>query len=261
MYYIGLDSGSTTTKGVLFDGERLIKKVLIPTTHRPKESMEAAYAELAEGLDPSELYTVSTGYGRDLLAAADKRITEITCHGKGAAYLGQTIGEDIGMIIDIGGQDSKVICLDRDGNIVDFLMNDKCAAGTGRFIEVILKLLKTDIQQMDAYVQGHFPMKISSMCTVFAESEVISLLADSAQGGGIALGVLHSICDRTANFAKRLPVSRTVYFSGGLAQSQTMTELLQHKMGHTVITHELAQYTGAIGAAVIGSKKQGLKRF
>jgi len=248
MLSIGIDSGSSTTKGVLFDGERIIEKVILPTGANPKRTMNEIYNTLKKDRD---VYTVTTGYGRGLLEFSNKQVTEITCHGKGAAFLHQGIGA----VIDIGGQDSKVILLDRDQNIKDFLMNDKCAAGTGRFVEVIMRILHQDLCDLDQYVVNASPVKISSMCTVFAESEVISLLAQDHSGDAIAKGVISSICDRTAIFAKRLPLEGTVFFSGGLAQFMAMRSELEGKLGLEVVTHELAQYVGAVGAAVIGFKK------
>lgn len=251
MYYVGIDSGSTTTKGVLFHEETLVRTLLIKTTHRPKESIKKVYEELVAGLDLSDVSVVTTGYGRALLEESHKKVTEITCHAKGAAYLGSQLGARVRTVIDVGGQDSKVIYLDENSNVTEFLMNDKCAAGTGRFVEVILKLLKQDLETMDDYVRGSFPMKISSMCTVFAESEVIGLLSENAGGGSIALGVLHSIGERTANFAKRGPVGEDLFFSGGLSMSQSMRSILEEYLGLKVWHHPLSQYAGAIGAALI----------
>lgn len=248
MYIIGIDSGSTTTKGVLFDGHEIKEKIIRTTGGSPRRTMAEIY-QLLKG--DREVYTVATGYGRELLPEADKVVTEITCHGKGAAYL----EKDIDGIIDIGGQDSKVILLDRDSNVIDFLMNDKCAAGTGRFIETIMRVLHQDIEDLDEYVRMAKPVKISSMCTVFAESEVISLLANSQKGDDIAMGIIHSICERTANFARKLPIQKKIYFSGGLAKSEIIKQVLEEKLGMTVVTNPIAQYTGAVGAALIGHHK------
>lgn len=248
MFSVGIDSGSSTTKGVLFDGSKILKKIIVPTGVNPRRTINELHEELSSG---RQVYTVSTGYGRELLASADKKVTEITCHGKGAAFLCPTVKS----IIDIGGQDSKVIMLDRDKNIVDFLMNDKCAAGTGRFVEVIMRILHEDISDLDKYVKGHEPTSISSMCAVFAESEVISMLANDKSGNSVAMGVVDSICSRTAIFSKRLPIEGDVFFSGGLAQSTVFKNTLEAKLGITVKTHELAQFVGSIGAAIIGYGK------
>lgn len=245
MFSIGIDSGSATTKGVIFDGERIIEKIILPTGANPRRTIEKVY----DILHKDDAYTVTTGYGRNLLKSSDKQVTEITCHGKGAAFL----DKDISAVIDIGGQDSKVILLDRDLNIKDFLMNDKCAAGTGRFIEVIMRLLQEDLCDFDSYVSDAKGTKISSMCTVFAESEVVSLLAQDVSGPSIAVGIIESISKRISTFAKRLPIEKKVFFSGGLAQIESMKMAIEKELGLEVVTHEDAQFAGAIGAAVIGS--------
>lgn len=247
-YTLGIDSGSTTTKGVLYDGKDIVKTLIIKTAAKPKESIYKVFNEL---YNDSVKYVVSTGYGRNLLKEADKKITEITCHAQGAAFL----NPDIRSVIDIGGQDSKAILLDRSLNVVDFLMNDKCAAGTGRFIDVMMRILEEDINNIDEFVQGKTPVNISSMCTVFAESEIISLLANDVDRGDIALGVVHSISKRTSNFAQRLNIEGDVFFSGGLATSKVFKETLESYLNKKVHTHKLSQFAGAIGAAVIGFRK------
>lgn len=245
MFTIGIDSGSTATKGVLFDGERVVEQLLLPTGVNPSHTMRDMHQMLR---GEREAYTVTTGYGRDLLKTAEHKVTEITCHSKGAAFLGQGIDA----IIDIGGQDSKVILLDRGQNVMDFLMNDKCAAGTGRFVEVVLRILQKDFCDLDEYIRHSTPTKVTSMCAVFAESEVISLLAQQVENASIARGVIESICERTAVFARRLPIKGRIFFSGGLAQSEIMRSVLEQHLGLTVMTHPMAQFAGAIGAAIIG---------
>lgn len=175
MLQLGIDSGSTTTKGVLVENGEIVEKILFPTSARPQESILNVYQHLhRDGVDR----TITTGYGRELLGQADKKVTEITCHAKGAAYL----KPGIQAIIDVGGQDCKAILLNQHGQVIDFLMNDKCAAGTGRFIEMMMRTLDAPIEELDQLVQGHTPANISSMCTVFAESEIVSLLATGAEG-------------------------------------------------------------------------------
>lgn len=253
MWSIGIDSGSSTTKGVLFDGQNIIDQKIVLTGANPKRTMEEIHGYLKErAVDHDKsIYTVTTGYGRDLLSASDKKVTEITCHGLGAAFL----QKDVRTVIDIGGQDSKVILLDRDGNVCDFLMNDKCAAGTGRFVEVIMRLLHQDLCDLDTYVHEASPTKISSMCTVFAESEVVGLLAQDVAGSSIASGVIHSICERTTTFARRLPLEGKVFFSGGLAQSNFFKSCIETYLKLDVKVDPNSQFAGAIGAAVIGYKK------
>ena len=249
MITLGIDSGSKTTKAVLYNGKEVFKKALVPTSANPRKSLYGLYQQF---YSDQVTQTIVTGYGRDLLKEADYQVTEITCHGRGSVFL----NPDISGIVDIGGQDSKVILLNRDNRITDFLMNDKCAAGTGRFIENILAILEIDINRLDAFVESHHPVHISSMCTVFAESEVISLLAKDVPPGDIALGIIHAIAQRTAHFASRLPLGETVFFSGGLANSKTITKILEDYLEKPVKTHSLGQYAGAIGAAVIGWEKE-----
>ncbi len=248
MWSIGIDSGSCTTKGVLYDGSNIVESIIMPTGANPRKNLNKLYEQLKGERD---VYTVTTGYGRQLLPQADKVVTEITCHGKGASFL----DNDIQGVIDIGGQDSKVILLDKQAYVKDFLMNDKCAAGTGRFVEVIMRILQEDIDALHTYVEGAEGTKISSMCTVFAESEVVSLLAQDISGPSIAKGVIDSICDRTAIFAKRLPIEGKIFFSGGLSQTNVIRKTLEEKLQLEVVTHDMAQFAGAIGAAIIGYDK------
>ncbi|MDT2830433.1 acyl-CoA dehydratase activase [Vagococcus carniphilus] len=243
MRVIGLDSGSTTTKGVLMEDDVIINQALVLTAGNPKKAMSDILETL--GFD-EETKLVTTGYGRKLVDA-DKCITEITCHAKGAKYL----NPDITSIIDIGGQDSKTIKLDSFGQVEEFNMNDKCAAGTGRFVEVLMRILGEDIDHLDDFVKDAEPIKINSMCTVFAETEVISLTAKGEAREDIALGVLHSICHRIhGQYLKISPKqNELVFFSGGLSSSVAMKEILEDFTGRQLRTHPLAQYTGAIGAA------------
>lgn len=247
-YTLGIDSGSTTTKGVLFDGNEIVETLIIKTAAKPKESIYKVFNKL---YSDKVKYVVTTGYGRKLLKEANKQVTEITCHARGAAFL----NPNIRAVIDIGGQDSKAILLDKSLNVVDFLMNDKCAAGTGRFIDVMMRILEEDINNIDEFVTNKTPVNISSMCTVFAESEIISLLANDVDRGDIALGVVHSISKRTANFANRLNLEGDIFFSGGLANSKIFKDTIESYLNKNVYTHKLSQFVGAIGAAVIGWQK------
>ncbi|MEG0254050.1 MAG: acyl-CoA dehydratase activase [Vagococcus sp.] len=243
MRVIGLDSGSTTTKGVLMEDDVIKNQALVLTAGNPKKAMADILDQL--GYD-KETLLVTTGYGRRLVEA-DKCITEITCHAKGAKFL----NPDITSIIDIGGQDSKTIRLDSFGQVEEFNMNDKCAAGTGRFVEVLMRILGEEIDHLDTFVNNAEPIKINSMCTVFAETEVISLTAKGESREDIALGVLHSICHRIhGQFLKISPKKEElIFFSGGLSGSKEMKKILEDFTGNKLVTHPLAQYTGAIGAA------------
>ncbi|WP_374111481.1 acyl-CoA dehydratase activase [uncultured Clostridium sp.] len=247
-YTLGIDSGSTYTKGALFNGKEIIRTFKIRTSAKPKETIYKMYNTL---YNEKVKFIVTTGYGRALLEESNKQVTEITCHAQGAAFLNPRTRT----IIDLGGQDCKAIKLDNSLNVVDFIMNDKCAAGTGRFIEVMMRILEEDIGNIDNFVKNKNKVNISSMCTVFAESEIISLLAKDIDRGDIALGVLHSIGKRTASFSKKLSTDDVVFFTGGLANSKSFKEILSLYLNHTVFTHDLSQYAGAIGAAIIGYRK------
>jgi predicted CoA-substrate-specific enzyme activase len=249
MYSIGIDSGSTTTKGILYNGD-IVKKIIMKTSVKPRESILSTYKELSSGIKEKP-YLVVTGYGRELADFADKRITEITCHGKGAKFL----CHNVKTVIDIGGQDSKAIKLDRDGNLVDFLMNDKCSAGTGRFLEVIVNTLDADMNLIDSLVKGAKPHPISSMCTVFAESEVISLIAKEIPREEILSGILSSIAKRTSSFVSKLRIEDEVFFTGGLSKSLEFKKRLEEFLNIEIKVSPLSQYAGAIGAAVIGFTK------
>ena len=249
MLTLGIDCGSTTTKGVLLDGNDIVETAILPTSARPRERMAELYARLYR---PGVQSTVATGYGRALLPQADRQVTEITCHARGAAFL----CPGISCVVDIGGQDCKAILLDKGGFVADFAMNDKCAAGTGRFIEMMCRILDCDLDEIDEFVRECSPVEITSMCTVFAESEIISLLAEGHERGDIALGVVRSICRRTAYFAQRLSPSAEVFFSGGLARFGVFRAALEEFIGLPVRTSEMSQYAGALGAALIGQKKR-----
>ena len=249
MYSIGVDSGSVATKGVLFDGEKIVKKIIVPTGWSPMTTANEVYEKLKEGIPEEEIKkVVGTGYGRGVMDFADKKVTEITCHSKGIHF----INNDVRTILDIGGQDSKVINLDADGNVVNFLMNDKCAAGTGRFLEVTSNILGSDITKIDKLARGNNPVNISSMCTVFAESEIVSLLAQNVPTGEVAAGILKSIANKSTSMLSRGEIVDKVAFTGGLAKSSELVRMVSEIIGKEIFLAEDTQIIGALGAAVIG---------
>ncbi|MFW0764467.1 putative 2-hydroxyacyl-CoA dehydratase activator YjiL [Trabulsiella odontotermitis] len=249
---VGIDSGSTATKGVLLEGNTLLRRFLCPTPFRPAQAIEQAWRELSDDLAERPFLTL-TGYGRQLVDFADKQVTEISCHGLGARLLMAKTRT----VIDIGGQDSKVIQLDEDGNLTDFLMNDKCAAGTGRFLDVISRTLGASVEELDALVAGVEPHAITSMCTVFAESEVISLRSAGIAPDAILAGVINAMARRSANFISRLTSQGPVLFTGGVSHCHAFTRMLSAHLGAEVNTHPDAQFAGAIGAALIGQRQRG----
>lgn len=155
-------------------------------------------------------------------------------------------------IIDIGGQDSKAISIDEQGNVIDFVMNDKCAAGTGKFLEVTINSLGEDINQLDELTKNTEPQEINSMCTVFAESEVISLLSEGASKESVALGIVEAIANRAQVLLSKVPVNQQILFTGGLAKSRRIKKVLSDTLGREVITSSNSQIAGALGAAIIG---------
>jgi predicted CoA-substrate-specific enzyme activase len=251
MISIGIDVGSVAAKAVAFDGQNVIAYDIMPTGWSPRDTGIALFERLMNKAQISKdniKTIVGTGYGRVSLSFIDHKITEITCHGKGAHYL----NSEIRTVIDIGGQDSKVIRLDEKGNIKEFLMNDKCAAGTGRFLQVMAHALEIDISQLSDIARGAEAQNINSMCTVFAESEVISLMASGASKESIAAGLLQSVCKKTYSLVSRVGVEDKVFFSGGVSKNELLGKLLSEKLETEVISSELSQFIGAIGASVIG---------
>lgn len=250
MYSVGIDSGSVATKSVLFNGE-IVQKVIIPTGWSPKNASKEAVDLL---LDKASIkrnqikIIIGTGYGRVSMPFADKTVTEITCHGKGAHF----INNRVRTILDIGGQDSKVICLDDNGNVIDFSMNDKCAAGTGRFLQVMCNNLGIDVEELDVLTDNVYPEPITSMCTVFAESEVISLLAKGVPKEQIASGIVHSIANRGASILSKVNAYDDISFTGGVAKSKVIRNVIEKKIKRPLYAPVESQIVGALGAALIG---------
>lgn len=252
MYYIGIDIGSVACKGVLFKN-KIIDKRLAPTGWNPQKSGEETldYLMQANNLKAEDIKSVvATGYGRVSQQFADKTVTEITCHGKGGFYL----NNNIRTIIDIGGQDSKVISLNDSGEVIDFVMNDKCAAGTGKFLEMTINSLEEQIDNLDNLIKDGKKAKISSMCAVFAESEIISLLASGVSKSEIAGGIIDSIINRINILLSKITFQENVLFTGGLAQSEVIRNELSKKLQTDVISYSDSQFAGAIGAALISKK-------
>jgi predicted CoA-substrate-specific enzyme activase len=247
----GLDIGSLTAKGVILEGGRLLAALLLPTGSNGPQTAQDLYRQLlAEGsmdgkVDP---YIVATGYGRVSAPFADKTITEISCHAAGIAhFLPQTR-----TLIDVGGQDSKVIRLE-GGKVVDFLMNDKCAAGTGRFLEVMARGLEVSLEELSrASREVKAAVTISSTCTVFAESEVVGMIARGRPKGEIARGVMFATAQRIAAMVHRLGMEEPVAMSGGVARNAGMVEALQGELGVRLWLPPEPQMIGAWGAALLG---------
>jgi predicted CoA-substrate-specific enzyme activase len=255
MISLGIDIGSLTAKGVLLEGTDIVKKHLIPVGYNSKKAGEKLLEELLQkaGIQREAIgKVVSTGYGRNSIDFADRAVTEIICHGKGIHFQ----MPHIRTIIDIGGQDSKVIVLDKNGNVANFVMNDKCAAGTGRFLDVMARAMETEIHEFGQLsLQSKNPSKISSVCTVFAESEIISLVAKGENREDITSGIHLSIARRIASMVKRLGMIPPVAMSGGVALNVGLVDALEKILNTKIETTPFSQYSGALGAALLG---QGL---
>jgi predicted CoA-substrate-specific enzyme activase len=252
MIAAGIDVGSVSTKVALSVNNENIIKVVIPTGWSPRQAGEQALAAALDrvGKNHKVDVVVATGYGRIALPAANKTVTEITCHARGVAYL----MPETRVIIDIGGQDSKIIKIGEKGRIVDFIMNDKCAAGTGRFMEVIAARLGVDVAELSDLAKNQSPVELNSMCTVFAESEVVGLLAKGVSKGAIIAGLNKAITRRICTMFERLNPSPPIIFTGGLAKNSSLTQNLSKELNMPVNVPVDCQFTGAIGAMLIASE-------
>lgn len=252
-YFTGIDIGSTASKVVVLDKDQLLTHFVLPTGWSSKEtSAEIARRLAAEGMPvDEEMRVIATGYGRVSVEYAAKTVTEITCHGKGGHEL---LGRDCS-IIDIGGQDTKVITVE-NGMPTSFLMNDKCSAGTGKFLEIMANRLGMDLGELFDMADRGTPLAISSMCTVFAESEVISHIGNGERREDIAAGVVDSVVNKVAGLCSRHNMQGDVLLTGGLCECTYLIQCLSKKLGTPVHSHPLGRYAGALGAALIARGKR-----
>lgn len=255
-YFAGIDIGSTAIKIALCDEDgSLAAHVTFPTGSHFHQNAKAAYSGLLEreGIAGEKVrYVMATGYGRKLYREADDKISEITANSIGAKKMGRGHGA-VRTIINIGGQDLKVIGLDAAGHVTNFAMNDKCAAGTGRFLEMTARNMEMDVMELgDCHLSAQGPpITINSTCTVFAESEIISLLANGHGQSEIVAGIHYSIARRVARLAKRVGVQETVFFDGGPALNRGLIEALENELMQPLYVPELPQVTTAYGAALL----------
>lgn len=247
-YYTGIDIGSTASKVVVLDNEKIAAHFVIPTGWSSKETAREIARRLADMGMPVDdgMKTIATGYGRVSVEYAQKVVTEITCHGRGGYAL---LGKDC-TIIDIGGQDTKVITVER-GVSTSFLMNDKCAAGTGKFLEIMANRLNADLRELFALAAKGKPLAISAMCTVFAESEVISHIGAGEPREDIAAGVVDSVVNRVAGLCSRHAIKGSLLLTGGLCECDYLIKRLSDKIGREVLSDPMGRYAGALGAALI----------
>ena len=265
MYFVGIDIGALTVKAVVLDGAGM---VVASDVVRSRHNSRQVAARLVEGILAREgivasppdrggkrraSYMVVTGYGRVTYDAANEEVSEITCHARGAIHLFPTART----VIDIGGQDSKVIRVHPRGYVTDFAMNDKCAAGTGRFLEVMADALEVRVEEL-GYLsqQSRRPVTISSTCTVFAESEVIGQMSRGAPKADIVAGIHTAIASRVAGLAGQVGLEEAVVMTGGVAQNIGVARALEKQIGLPILLPPEPQLVGALGAALLARGKK-----
>jgi predicted CoA-substrate-specific enzyme activase len=245
----GIDIGSRTTKAVIWDGSKVLSRSLLATGWTPERSAQAVLGEALQesGLEKVDKI-VSTGFGRVTCAFADETITEITAHARGVGWL----LPHTRTLIDIGGQDSKAIVMDYGGIVTDFAMNDRCAAGSGKFLEFLAGSLELSVAEFAKLAfKSQNPVKISSICTVFAESEALSLLAEGISREDIARGIHRAIAQRVAQMAGSLHPKPPMAFTGGVAKNLCMRKELSRILHSDIAIPENPEFTGALGAAIL----------
>ncbi|MEA4973100.1 MAG: acyl-CoA dehydratase activase [Candidatus Metalachnospira sp.] len=253
VYTAGIDSGSTSTDAVIIDKDKkIIGKSIVPTgagaTNGAKKALSQALEQARLNEDDLTL-TVTTGYGRENIGFGNSSVTEITCHARGAHYLNPKART----VIDIGGQDSKVIRIDENGAVLSFVMNDKCAAGTGRFLDMMARTMEISLEEMSELgLKWSGDVTISNMCTVFAESEVVSLVAQDTPPADIIHGLNKSVAGKTVSLVKRLGGESEYIMTGGVARNKGIVEAIEQKLGEKLFISDDSQLCGAIGAALIG---------
>ncbi|MEM2142499.1 MAG: acyl-CoA dehydratase activase [Candidatus Thorarchaeota archaeon] len=254
---VGIDAGSTTTKGVVIDhDERLVASSVVPTAGSVANAVSRVLSQLSamSSLDMAEAVVVTTGYGRASTGLRGRQVTEITCHSIGVHHL----NPDIRLVIDVGGQDAKVIRIGANGFPVDFDINDKCSAGTGRFLEVMARVLGVTIDELGPLaLRSESPCPISSTCTVFAESEVVGRIGSGTSPADIAAGVHQAMSSKIASLSRRLGPAGPVALTGGVALNPAFRHYLSLNLGIETWVPEHPQLTGAIGAAVLAAREGG----
>ena len=248
--FLGIDIGSSSSKVALFDDQGRLASTAIINLGTGTDAPQRARREALEraGVTEKDIeYSVATGYGRITYEGADKQITEITCHAKGVTYL----ADNVRTIVDIGGQDAKVIKLNKNGQVENFVMNEKCAAGTGRFVEVMARVLGCKLDELsDLADQSKENVAISSVCTVFAESEVISRLAAGVALADVARGAHVAIAKRVAGLCNRVGYEPKIVMTGGVALNRNLVDALSKELHAPVEVVPHCQAAGAIGAAM-----------
>ncbi len=253
MITIGIDVGSRTSKIVFYDNSNreIIGSDVVNTGVNPRKTAQTLFDENSKKLNIKKdavKKIFATGYGRHITTFADRQISEITCQAKGVHFL----FPNAKTIIDIGGQDSKGISLNDKGNVIDFVMNDKCAAGTGRFLEVVSNILQITIEDLTGFYNDMTEeLIINNVCVVFAESEIIGLIATGTSIPNIVYAVHQSIAVRTASMMHKIPIIEPVIFTGGVAQNLAMKLALEKTLGVPIIIPDTPSITAALGAAIV----------
>ncbi len=256
----GVDVGSTQTKAVIMEdtgggGPRLVARALVdPGANVQKAAEHGFLAACREAAIPAQEvgFVVGTGYGRYKITFGNAQMTEITCHARGASFL----CPGTRTVIDMGGQDSKAISVGAKGEVLDFVMNDKCAAGTGRFLSNAADVMGISLDEVGPLsLQGKHPVKITTVCTVFVESDILSYLAQGKKAEDILNGVHLAIARRTVSLARRVPIEPQISLTGGVARNLGMVRALEQVLGATLQVSAEAHFTGAIGAALFALEK------
>lgn len=248
-YFIGIDIGSTAAKVVTLGPQEL--RFVLPTGWSGPETAREIQRRLERaGIDLGCARVVSTGYGRRTVDYAEKQITEITCHAAGCAALHPDC-----TVIDVGGQDTKAIHIS-GGTVDDFIMNDKCSAGTGKFIEVMANRLGCEIDDLFAMAEAGTVLPISSLCTVFAESEIIGYIGTGRHREDIAAGIVDSVAEKVVQLAQKLPMDSDVLLTGGLSHLPYFAAVLGKKLHHSVTALPHGRYAGAYGAALLARQRE-----
>jgi predicted CoA-substrate-specific enzyme activase len=255
MIFAGIDIGSRATKAVLLNQASVLSSVILDTGPESVKTSEAALQALlqAAGVPPEEVeYTVATGYGRILVPFANENVSEISCHARGVNYCFPSVRT----ILDMGGQDCKAIRCDERGAVVNFIMNDKCAGGTGRFLEIIAEVLDVPLSRIgEAALESHNDIPFNTICAVFAKSEAISCLRKGVPKADILSGLHEAIATRSVNLLKRVTLEKDFSISGGIAKNKGLVRKLSEKVGLEPLLAEDPQLMGALGAALFARER------
>lgn len=260
IYTMGLDIGSTASKClILKNGTDIVSKSMVGVgagTSGPKRAVDAVLEESGLALDEMD-YILATGYGRNSIEWVDSEMSELSCHAKAAFFM----YPNVRTVIDIGGQDAKVLKIDAGGMLSNFAMNDKCAAGTGRFLDVMARVIEVEVGDLqDLSERSTKTVNISSTCTVFAESEVISQLAKNTDKCDIVKGIHESVAGRVVGLAKRIGIEDEVVMTGGVARNRGVVKAIEGVTGMKLQVSPIAQHAGALGAALYAYDKYSRKR-